>query len=343
MSTAAVQVQYEEDFFDPSQFFETSASDLEPRFIFFAGDVLSPARKRELPKLLPGGDEHPARCLAPTRGYIRRGKIVPLVRSMEQVGQDEVASPQLLQDIEYRPEANNAGNPGTSVRRMSGLMRAPGQDIASVTEQELVQEQRKGVLEIPILRGVDYKTADYQKLDALFFGNPASLFVNAEMGLRQPIKLAAMQKRINEIKQTHGTNRTVADIAQVMLTSCEMFELWGRTKIEAENLMIRRGTTPGGFTHTYSPLAMVLFDLLELQPLEMVQKAQSAAQFADAAGAAGANNELITLMLEESRAAREQQQATMEMQMQMMQQNADMLKLLHGSILQNAEGNKAKK
>lgn len=339
-TAAAMALQQDENEFDALAYRDRAEAENEPRWVLFAGDVISAERKRELGTVDAGGDENPARTLVASRGYMRRLRLVPLVPWMERVAASEMPGHQMLQELTFAEEEAGAEAHLVSRQPQYGFKRGPGQDIPQLTQQDRAQVERKGVLEVAEMRGLTYKDTEAQKIQDLFFPKLDTVFV-VESGVRRPMTVSESVERIAAVQAKHGSTSTIGKIANVFLQSCEMFRLWGTVRLEAENTLVRQGVMPGtGYVHSYSPLAQVLFPLLGLQPVSSFQGQQTASldRLADAFSKNAGNDPVMAEILEEMRQQRVQQQAALEQNALLMQQNADMTQKLLNQFL--ADGKK---
>lgn len=300
MATAAAMAQHEEPAdYEVGGFIETAAADLEPRYVVFMGNVITPERVREIPYLHAGGDEHPARTLATTRGFIRRGRLVPLVKWIELVGTDEVINAASLQTIQYQPSKAEtvAGQGGVTARSLSGMTRPPGQDVQAITQQDIIQADRKGIVEVTALRGIEYGDPQRAKLEALFFPKAANVLDKTGHALKH----AALMAQVETIRGEHK-DADVRSIADAMLQSGEMFRMWALRRIDTEALLVRQGVQPSGHVFAYTNLVKSLAELFDVElPDTRIQRAP----------VGNADTDLVQQLMEENRQMRElmQQQA----------------------------------
>lgn len=233
------------------------------RHIFLAGDLLDPARKRDV-GFLEGGEEIPNRCLRRTAGRLPRCSITPL----EVWGQDlpleqfpEGVRPMKLKGSEPQPFHQpvglvTGGNPKNFNAPLFFVPVYPGELIIDAIG--IASGDRRGIVEIIALQGVEYGKED-REMQELFF--PADYI--------KPIEIRLIRQHIEQIGES-VVDPDVKSVAADMLTSCDQFTEYAMDQIGKANTQVLQRVHPQGHTYTYSPKIRSFAAQLEVKLIDTV-------------------------------------------------------------------------
>lgn len=183
-----------------------------PRALFLAADLLDPARSRDI-GLEGGGEELPNRCLRRTGGLLPRCSITPLEFWGEPLPLELFPDGVRPYKLKGAPdEAMNFNPNGAFDSRLRGkplffMPLFPGELI--VDALGIASGERRGVVEINVLKGVNYGS-EYDELQAFFF--PADYI--------KPIELAKIRQNI-ERRAESVADPDIRSAATDMLLSCD--------------------------------------------------------------------------------------------------------------------------
>lgn len=265
----------------------------KPRYVFFAGDLITPRRKQETREMeaialsfngqpfrvtANGGEDYQHRCLVRTKGIIPRAFITPLEMAANWVppelvppGADTFA-PMGNDDFSIR----GGVSVGTKSRYLVGEKYFPGQALAWMLSFARNNGGfSRGLVDVPQLIGEQYENGAARELQALYFPNYPTL----------PSKLSELQLVIQTIMQRQ--QGAVREIGQLMLHSCDEFRMWGTNFVATEHGQVKVGTHSSGHVYEYSDTAQLLMEQLEItrqdqqfQAVAKMQEEQSRAQIA---------------------------------------------------------------
>ena len=242
------------------------------RTLFYPLDVLSSSRKQEFPKLRHGGDELAVPTNSLYKGYLPRCAFVPLEVAPSFLPVEFVREGAEILQVDEPVVDLEAwrGRPGVGVygaSNLRGVAQYPADDIKTVQSRNNDSGMQKGIREINALRGVQWTEELFNDLQLFFFPN----FDNHDATKpRVPEKLEAVEDLIRDgIKRYQNGARIgeldLAKIGQEMLESCDTCRNWATVKIGVEHALLEIGTTPMGYTYTYSELAEVLLPQLGIE------------------------------------------------------------------------------
>ncbi len=245
-----------------------------PRYIFFAGDVVTERRKYDFKDgdRAAGGEESPSRCLWRVKGYVRRGRITPVEIGPEWHSKEELAEA----DVQT---ALNAGQVTISPKgqpEFYGTDVLPGDEIAAITAPDDANNGiARGIVELTPLIGREWVHDSVLGTDATIY-RLQQFFFPAYPAL--PATLRELQGLINAASGgVKGfESRDLEIINEQMNNSCEDFRMWGTSFVEGENQQIASRVGVGGFTYKYSDIAKVLMKQLEIQPLTISELKEKA-------------------------------------------------------------------
>lgn len=255
------------------------------RHLFLAGDLLDPARTRDI-GLKYGGEELPNRCLRRTSGLLPRCEITPLefwgeplplelfpdgVRPYKLKGQD-------TPDLKFNPAGGF--DPRLRDKPLFFMPLFPGELI--VDAMGIASGERRGIVEIEVLRGVEYGGAD-REFQNLFFGPEYKV----------PIELRLVRNHIEQVGDS-VLDPDAKSVAVNMLQSCDQFREYIEERVSLANTQLDQRVTHH-HTHRLTPKLRHWMVQLELKPrasaIDVVQT--KVAEAAEAKGISGEQLEQI--------------------------------------------------
>lgn len=206
------------------------------RHLFLAADLLDPARRNDI-GLLRGGEELPNRCLRRTSGLLPRCEITPLEFWGEPLPLELFPDGVRPFRLKAAPKPENLGisNPNIQVGKPLYFMPLYPGDLI-VDALGIASGEKRGIVEIKVLQGVDYGTAD-REMQELFF--PASF--------TPPIELKTVRNRIEQVGEAHA-DPDVKSVAADMLLSCDQASDY---MLEIVSVAQTQLQTRVQFQHTY--------------------------------------------------------------------------------------------
>jgi hypothetical protein len=232
------------------------------RHLFLAADLLDPDRRREI-GLKYGGEELPNRCLRRTSGLLPRCAITPLefwgeplplelfpdgVRPYKLKGQE-------TPDINFNPAG--AFNPRLTDKPLFFMPLFPGDLIVDATG--VATGQRRGVVEVEVLRGINYGGTDREFQD-LFFPESFQL----------PIELRLIREHIETVANSVA-DPDAKSVAESMLLSCEHSREYMESVVSKANTQLDERVK---FQHTYAltPKLRHFMAQLEITPRDQAMR-----------------------------------------------------------------------
>lgn len=225
------------------------------RYIWFAGDVIDPDRKLDLPHLAGGGEELHNVCLRRTGGFLPRCEITAMEFWGETLPLEwfpDGVRPYKLKDTDPVTEATNLNGRTSIGKPLFFMPMYPGDMI--VDALGLASGERKGIIELEILRDVDYDTGESQRMQNLFF--PPHFI--------KPIELRLIQEQIEKVADS-VLDPDAKVIANSMITSCEQFRRWAQEKIDKCHTQLDTRVS-FQWTYRYSSQIRSLMKQLEIEP-----------------------------------------------------------------------------
>lgn len=252
------------------------------RWVVFAGDVLDPAFKRRFAGMEMGGENlgQDYKCLAPSKGLLRRCQLTPMVVGYDFLNED------ILGDDKSRAVSFQHFDPATnrtSVRYAYECL--PGHEIEGLLRSQQGGDDM-GIREVEVLQNIDPpkpikdgqgRTVGYSESlahsiqreifpdwDAYLLGENAT---GGKAFFRTSVKLGDyLRARRAEL---FGD---ALDVIDVLIESNEQFIRWGTAYLSRMSRLVKAAPTPGGDTYSWSPLALQLFDMLELNKEEFLMR-----------------------------------------------------------------------
>jgi len=216
------------------------------RYLFFAGDIITPRRKQERKDLAHGGEESASPCLWRARHFIRRGRITPL-----EYGPRWDIEPRVPAGTRTIAVIDHGGNPTIlEGSALLGIPTYPGEAIFEIIATG-DEGMPMGIVELNSLRGVDYVDVAKENYQHLFFPTYPNL----------PPTLRELEDTIRKVRSVESV---VNEIKSDMLDSCARFRLYGTAKVEREHQLMRKPANEAGYVFGYSQLAETLLPQLEI-------------------------------------------------------------------------------
>jgi hypothetical protein len=251
------------------------------RHLFLAADLLDPARARDV-NMPSGGEELPNRCMRRTSGQLRRCEITPVefwgeplplelfpdgVRPYKLKGQDTEA-------INFNP--TGVFNPRLVDKPLFFMPLFPGELIVDAVG--VASGERRGIVEIEALRGVDYGGAD-REMQELFFGN-----------FPLPLQLRLIREHIERVGDSVA-DPDAKSVAASMLLSCDQAREYMEDVVSLGNSQLDERVR---FQHTYrmTPKLRHFMAQLEIVPRDRAVR-EVTNKVTDAAVAGGISAEQL--------------------------------------------------
>lgn len=261
-----------------------------PRAIFLAADLLDPARLADI-GMLDGGEELDNPCLRRTGGKLPRCTITPMEfwgvpMPLEQF--PEGVRPLKIKGVEVE------GDPARIGRRI-GLDKPayfmpmyPGDLI--VDALGIAAGRRRGVVEIDVLRGVDYGP-EYDAIQTLFF---APDFI-------KPIELRLIREHIERVGNSVA-DPDVKSAANNMIQSCDDSRAHMEAAVSLANTQLDTRRVYQ-WTYALTPKLRRFMEQLEIKPRGENAVAQLQDQVAAAVVGAGISPEQLEAIMANQTAA----------------------------------------
>lgn len=258
--------QSKPEVFSPVSFFDARTRYVTaPRWVWFPGDLIVPARKAEISWLAVGGEETPSPCLQRYgRGFVPRGRAAILEQGGEPIPMAHLGE---LQSVAWQGIVLD----GEAVKNKMGVIPVFPGDGLRVLKRYAMNPIRNGLDEITVLAGKSWDEChDQDGTGILDFIEQAQFGDGIEptlRGLENQIRHAV----VNDARIDYGKMR------EEQLKMCEDFRNWGEQKVAVDNGLLQLGTIPvrptsalpegslGGWAYTLSPLANLLIAQLELK------------------------------------------------------------------------------
>lgn len=220
------------------------------RWLFLAGDMLDPHRKEDLPHLAAGGEETGNVCLRRTNGYLPKCTFTPLEIWAEWLPIEFFPEGVRPLKLKGQPVEDQNPNGRTLIGKpLYGYAHYPGELIVDAIG--LATGEKKGIVEIEVLRGVDYGDEKVATLQSDFFPDDY-----------RPVKLREIRERIAAVAEKSELHRLAA---RDMLASCEQFERWATREIDKAHSQLDQRQSHM-HVYSYSPKVRMLLEQLEIKP-----------------------------------------------------------------------------
>lgn len=262
------------------------------RYLFFAGDVLVPSQKRERPDLKTGGEYfgQQYKTLVRSKGLLRRCQISPLEVGFDYMSDDMVGDDANLHVVTTvsHEEPGRGALQASPVGKLNGIKVYPGDEIKGILQGER-NNTSKGIVELKQLAGIDYPEFKKSGLQEFVFpeGLEMPSWTKIMAGLGQfPTKLSQLEAHFNSRKGATGDD-SIKSLVDGMLASCEQYRVWGTNYLKLSSQLVRLPANQG-FVHTYSELAEMLFESLEVRREDLISSDRDLAEIV--AKASGGQN-----------------------------------------------------
>lgn len=225
------------------------------RWLFYAGDVIDPTRKEDIPRLAIGGEELANVCLHRTGGFIPKCEITPLEMWTEWMDRQDLPSepgvarmPLLLKGELATPLNPNGILP--IGKQLYGYPFYPGEMITDVLG--ISRGAQRGVVEVEAVRAVPYETGEVQAVQALYWlpNQP------------KPVQLRLVEERIHQVAEQHQGAR---DVAEDMLKSCTQFRRYAQNQVNKCHTQLAE-RVKHEHVYTYSDKVRMFLEQLEIAP-----------------------------------------------------------------------------
>jgi hypothetical protein len=253
--SAAVIDRTERALADPTANLElvsAQAEDLQStRHLFLAANLLDPARQRDI-GMGDGGEELANVCLRRTQGRLPKCEVTPLEFWVEWMPKELIPEGLEHMALALKDTSGEVLNPDNRIfKPLFGFPYYPGNTVVDAIG--LVNGERRGIVEIESLRGVEYGKED-RELQTLFF--PADY--------KKPIELRLVEQHIIEVA-TGVADPDAKDAANYMLESvAQSREYMGTVISIAQSQLAERKTHH--FVHRLTPKTRSFMAQLEITP-----------------------------------------------------------------------------
>lgn len=224
-----------------------------PRYVFFAGDLISPEIKRKSKALAWGGETvEPDYCtLFTTRNILFRNKITPMLRGLRWISVDMCED-----DAAGVVTVRNLGG-NTAPNFQNGFVAFPGSELSSL----LAKKRDQGLAELTALRGFEYDRVKELRIQQHFFPEWDDYAAGRK---KMPVALSWTRQQIQN--GIDGTDDAVLrSVGADMLKAVDAFYYWGLDRLKIETTLVKSPPNPGTqFVFSYTDLGEQLFDILEV-------------------------------------------------------------------------------
>lgn len=229
------------------------------RWLGSLGDFVDPDRKQQLDWIRAGGIELPTVCLqrfGNTKGFLPRGYLAPL-----ELGADPLPA-ELLRNLGGGQQWAAMVDGKVVTTNLQFLPTYPGDAFDALNNNAFVDRStggmRIGVGELTSLYGLTWD--DAHKEDGSGFVDQAynAFFPQIQ---REPT-LEGIKRQIQEGIKADSAFKA---LGENWLALGEEFSRWAHRRVEMENTMLKKGINDSGHAYSYSPLAILLIEQLDLQ------------------------------------------------------------------------------
>lgn len=239
---------------DPTAGLELVANDAvdlnATRHLFLAANLLDPARQRDI-GMADGGEELANRCLRRTEGKLPKCEITPLEMWVEWMPKDLFPEGMEHMALALKGDVQPEGAGNRIFKPLFGYPYYPAHTI--IDALGLATGERRGIVEIENLRGVEYGKQD-RELQTLFF--PASYIKPVEMRLiREHIETVAGSVADPDVKDT----------ANFMLASVDQSTEYMLQIVSVAQTQLAERKS-GNYVHRITPKVRSFMAQLEIKP-----------------------------------------------------------------------------
>lgn len=229
------------------------AEDLQsPRHLFLAANLLDPARQRDI-GLPDGGEEMMNICLRRTQGKVPKCEITPLEFWVEWMPRELIPEGLEHMALALKDNSGEPLNPNNRIYKpLFGFPYYPGHAIIDAIG--LVNGERRGIIEIENLRGVEPYSKEASEMQALFF--PADY--------PKPIELRLVRQHIEEVASSVA-DPDVHATAGFMLASADQCGEYMSTMVSIAQTQLAERKSHH-FVHRLTPKIRSFMAQLEITP-----------------------------------------------------------------------------
>lgn len=239
---------------DPTAGLELTSQDevnLEAtRHLFLAANLLDPARQRDI-GLTDGGEELANPCLRRTAGKLPKCEITPLEWWVEWMPKDLFPEGMEHMALSLKGDTQPEGSGNRIFKPLFGYPYYPAHTI--VDALGLATSERRGIVEIETLRGVDYGKED-RALQTLFF--PADW--------SKPVELRLVEEHILRTAESVA-DPDAKDTAGFMLASVEQSREYMLSIVSVSQSQLAERKS-GNYVHRLTPKIRSFMAQLEMKP-----------------------------------------------------------------------------
>jgi hypothetical protein len=223
------------------------------RWLFLAGDLLSPDHRDDNPETRKGGGEEIQNfCLRRTPNFVERGKFTPLEVWGEFMAKEYLPDGYVPLKLKgEKVEDGGISNPFIlNGKPLYAYMHYPGNLIMDAIG--LPTGEKRGIVELKPLLGLKVEDAEPYRIHAAFFPE----------GFLADRRLSVMEQRIRQVAAESSDLKAIADD---MLQSCEQFRRYAEMRISRQHTQLDQRVTHQ-YVHSYSPTVLSLMEQLEIKP-----------------------------------------------------------------------------
>lgn len=238
------------------------------RYLVFVGDIIVPRQKRERPDLRLGGEYfgQQYRTLVRSKYLLRRCQITPLEIAFDFIN-DEIMgdNPNHLHVVDsitnhdVNPSLNQRANLLGSTK-LNAVQVFPGDEIKGMLLGDRNADEAKGIVEVKRLAGVLFDDFRQSGIQQFIFPNWDKIVAGVDS---LPTKLSELQQHLTSRKNETG-DADLREVIEAYQLSADQYREWGTRYLKYAAQLVRLTFTTG-FVHTYSDLAEMLFDQLEIR------------------------------------------------------------------------------
>ncbi len=239
------------------------------RYLFFPGDMLIPSQKRNRPDLRSGGEYFGQnyRTLVRSKGLLRRCQITPMEVGFDFLSDDMVgddANLHVITTVDHQDPQRGALQAPVS-GRLNAIKAYPGDEIKSILHIEGNPDTAKGMVELTQLADVNYADFKAEGYQEFVFPEWDEILAGVKF---LPTKLAELENHLRARKSATN-NVDLRSMIDEMLAACETWRTWGRNYLKISAQLVKLPAHQG-YVHSYSELAEMLFEQLEIRREDMI-------------------------------------------------------------------------
>lgn len=238
------------------------------RYVWFAGNTMTPYQKEERSDLRLGGEYfgQEYKCLVRSKGLVRRCQITPLEIGFDFMGEQQIGDNatglHVVSQIQHADP-----NSTLAPTKLNAVQVFPGEEIQGILRGD-TNGTNKGFVELKQLVGVKYADFRASGIQEFIFPEWTKILAGAA---ELPTKLSALVAHLTS-RKADTTDRDIHAIIDTMLLSCDKYRRWGTQHLKYASALVRIPAYQG-HVNTYSDLAEMLFVELELRREDMLADA----------------------------------------------------------------------